>query len=262
MHSTCDPTDTNNACLCKDDHFLRSSTTCIQSYCSAEDFATAANSVQKLCKAAGVDISTDPAAQPTSTATATSAASAATTSIAASAATASAAASATPTGNAAAGTVVGKVISSVHAQPCNILQPQQNPSNMRFSTVLVAFAVSVAAASFLSERQSDPFPPCVLPCLTNVDRGSCAYHDTTCLCKSDAFLRATTICRQNLCSPEDSAIASQVGQALCKAAGVDVSSNPAAQDTGVATNNAATGPVVGKGIMVGGFVTAATVLAL
>lgn len=50
MHSTCDPF--NNSCLCKDDYYLRTSTTCIQSYCSAEDFATAAKLAQQLCKAA------------------------------------------------------------------------------------------------------------------------------------------------------------------------------------------------------------------
>ncbi|KAG9043486.1 hypothetical protein FS837_009496 [Tulasnella sp. UAMH 9824] len=273
MHSSCDPADTNNICLCKDDYFLRTSTTCIQNYCSTEDLATAANLALKLCKAAGVDISTNLASQPTSTATSTSAASAATTSAAASAATASA----TPTGNAAASTVVGKGMmvggfvvaavilailyhQSLPARPLNRLQQQQHPSNMRFSVVIIALAVSVASASFLAERQLR-FPSCVIPCLSNADLGLCSDTDYACLCVNDTYLRATTICGQNTCSPEDFATASQLAQKICKAAGVDISSNPATHPD-IATKNAATGLVVSQGIMVGGFVTAAVVLAL
>ncbi|KIO16739.1 hypothetical protein M407DRAFT_85663, partial [Tulasnella calospora MUT 4182] len=47
---TCSPTD--NTCLCKSDAYLRSTTSCIQSSCSAADLATAAGLAQQLCKAA------------------------------------------------------------------------------------------------------------------------------------------------------------------------------------------------------------------
>ncbi|KAG9043484.1 hypothetical protein FS837_009494 [Tulasnella sp. UAMH 9824] len=151
---------------------------------------------------------------------------------------------------------------------------------MRFSTVIVALAASVASASFLVERQSSSFPPCSIPCLTNAQTGSCSPTDNTCLCKSDDYLRSTTACIQNACSAADLATAATMAQTLCKAAGVDISTNPAAQPTGTAaasgaasaattsaaaasaTHNAATGTVVGKGMVVGGFVAAAAVLAL
>ncbi|KAG8938606.1 hypothetical protein FRC00_014641, partial [Tulasnella sp. 408] len=116
------------------------------------------------------------------------------------------------------------------------------------------------------------------------DYGTCAQTDAACLCKSDAYLRSTTNCIQGSCSAADLATAAQTAQSLCKAAGVDISTNPAAQPTGTAaasgaassapattsaaaaasatpTHNAATGTVVAKGMMVGGFVAAAAVLA-
>ncbi|KAG8939965.1 hypothetical protein FRC04_005778 [Tulasnella sp. 424] len=67
------------------------------------------------------------------------------------------------------------------------------------------------------------------------------------------------------CIDEGRSDAFAVAQQLCKAAGVDISTNPAAQPTTTATathNAAATSSVVGKGMMIGGFVAAAGVLAL
>ncbi|KAG8939966.1 hypothetical protein FRC04_005779 [Tulasnella sp. 424] len=159
---------------------------------------------------------------------------------------------------------------------------------MRFSTVIVALVASVVSASALSERQSGSFPPCSIPCLTNATTGSCSPTDNTCLCKSDDYLRSTTTCIQGACSAADLATAAGLAQQLCKAAGVDISNNPAAQPTSASgaaatgaaatsakssstaaaasatpTHNAAVaGSVVGKGMMVGGFVAAAAVLAL
>ncbi|KIO16740.1 hypothetical protein M407DRAFT_183030 [Tulasnella calospora MUT 4182] len=136
---------------------------------------------------------------------------------------------------------------------------------MRFSTVIVAIAASVVSASFLVERQSGSFPACGIPCLTNADVGTCAPTNNTCLCKSEVYLRVTTTCIKSSCSAADYATAADLGQQLCKAAGVDASTNPAAQPSGTTTtptSNAATGSVVGKGMVVGGFVAAAAVLAL
>lgn len=62
---TCAPTD--NACLCKYDNFLRTTTDCIESACSNQDLRAAAVVCQELCTAAGVNIMTNPAAQPRST---------------------------------------------------------------------------------------------------------------------------------------------------------------------------------------------------
>ncbi|KIO16738.1 hypothetical protein M407DRAFT_33598 [Tulasnella calospora MUT 4182] len=124
-----------------------------------------------------------------------------------------------------------------------------------------------------------------MPCLANANTAGCAGSDNTCLCKSDTYLRSTTDCIQNACSAADLATAGSLAQQLCKAAGVDISTNPAAQPTGTAaasgaassaaattsaaaaasatpTSNAATGSVVGKGMVFGGFVAAAAVLAL
>ncbi|KAG8893964.1 hypothetical protein FRC00_009760, partial [Tulasnella sp. 408] len=154
---------------------------------------------------------------------------------------------------------------------------------MRFSTVIVALAASVASASILAERQT-AFPDCATPCIVNADYGTCGQTDAACLCKSDAYLSSTTKCIQSSCSAADLATAAGTAQALCKAAGVDISTNPAAQPSGTAaasgaassapattsaaaaasatpTHNAATGTVVAKGMMVGGFVAAAAVLA-
>ncbi|KIO22158.1 hypothetical protein M407DRAFT_216884 [Tulasnella calospora MUT 4182] len=62
--SICSPTD--NACLCTNNSYLRSTTDCIQSSCSPEDLDAAAVIARKICSVAGVDIMTNPAAQPTS----------------------------------------------------------------------------------------------------------------------------------------------------------------------------------------------------
>ncbi|KIO16188.1 hypothetical protein M407DRAFT_233323 [Tulasnella calospora MUT 4182] len=152
---------------------------------------------------------------------------------------------------------------------------------MRFSTVIVALAASVASASFLVERQTG-FPACSLSCLTNADVGTCSPTDAACLCKSDTYLRSITSCSS--CNIVDQSTAASSLQQLCEAAGVDISTNPAAQPTGTAaatgaasaattsaaasaasvtpTKNSATGSVVGKGMVIGGFVAAAAVLAL
>ncbi|KAG9043483.1 hypothetical protein FS837_009493 [Tulasnella sp. UAMH 9824] len=67
----CAPTD--NACLCTNKPYLRSTTDCIQSSCSPQDLQAAAVIAQQICGDAGVDIRTDPAAQPTSTSASASA---------------------------------------------------------------------------------------------------------------------------------------------------------------------------------------------
>ncbi|KAG8939967.1 hypothetical protein FRC04_005780 [Tulasnella sp. 424] len=61
---SCTPTD--NACLCQNNPYLRSTTDCIQSSCSAADLQTATVVARQLCSDAGVNIATNPDAQPTS----------------------------------------------------------------------------------------------------------------------------------------------------------------------------------------------------
>ncbi|KAG8909847.1 hypothetical protein FRC01_006692 [Tulasnella sp. 417] len=168
---------------------------------------------------------------------------------------------------------------------------------MRFFT-LVAFAASLVSASVLSERQAS-FPACSVLCFTDPNIGTCPSTDVACLCTNNDYLRTTTDCVQKQCTLEDVAAAANAARQLCNAAGVDIATNPAAQPTDASgsailptstsasvagtdsvsapatttaseapasttttQNAAATGSVVGKGMIVGGFVAAAAVLAL
>ncbi|KAG8896844.1 hypothetical protein FRC01_011601, partial [Tulasnella sp. 417] len=55
----------DNACLCTNNAFLRSTTDCNEASCSPEDLEATAVVARALCSSVGVDIRTNPNAQPT-----------------------------------------------------------------------------------------------------------------------------------------------------------------------------------------------------
>ncbi|KIO22159.1 hypothetical protein M407DRAFT_28307 [Tulasnella calospora MUT 4182] len=61
----CSATDV--ACLCTNNPYLRATTDCNQSSCSPEDLEATAVVAREICLSAGVNIMTNPNAQPTST---------------------------------------------------------------------------------------------------------------------------------------------------------------------------------------------------
>ncbi|KAG8923403.1 hypothetical protein FRC00_006303, partial [Tulasnella sp. 408] len=167
---------------------------------------------------------------------------------------------------------------------------------MRFFTVL-SLAASLVSASTLSERQAS-FPTCSVLCFTDPDIGTCSSADVACICTNDNYLRTTTDCVVKQCPAEDVAAAASAAQQLCKAAGVDIATNPAAQPTNASgsailpastsasaagtdnvsaaatatvssaaasattsQNAAVASSVVDKGILIGGLVAAAAVIA-
>lgn len=56
---------------------------------------------------------------------------------------------------------------------------------------------------------------CALPCITNVDYGSCSPSDNACLCKSATYVNTTTTCIESSCTGSDLTTAIATAQALC-----------------------------------------------
>ncbi|EKM78262.1 hypothetical protein AGABI1DRAFT_114592 [Agaricus bisporus var. burnettii JB137-S8] len=63
----CEATD--NACLCKNEGFVSSSTNCIVSTCEGDDLETSLNAAKQLCAAVGVTLTSTPAALTSATST-------------------------------------------------------------------------------------------------------------------------------------------------------------------------------------------------
>ncbi|SJL09212.1 uncharacterized protein ARMOST_12588 [Armillaria ostoyae] len=82
---------------------------------------------------------------------------------------------------------------------------------------------------------------CALPCITNVDYGSCSPSDNACLCKSATYVNTTTTCIESSCTGSDLTTAIATAQALCAEVGVTFSST--SLPTGSATSASSGGSV-------------------
>jgi len=100
---------------------------------------------------------------------------------------------------------------------------------MRFSTVAIAALAATSASAFSVSKRQNGFPNCAVPCLMGTGyNGTCALTDNTCLCKDPAYTNLTTACIANACpNPSDLQEADGTAVALCKAAGVDLTSSTA-----------------------------------
>ncbi|KAK0444253.1 uncharacterized protein EV420DRAFT_1574977 [Desarmillaria tabescens] len=105
---------------------------------------------------------------------------------------------------------------------------------MRFSLTVFSALFVTAWGSMLLGRQTS-LPDCALPCITNVDYGSCSPSDNACLCKSETYVNTTTTCIESSCTGSDLTTAIATAQALCAEVGVTFSST--SLPTGSATRS-------------------------
>ncbi|KAK0475882.1 hypothetical protein IW261DRAFT_463189 [Armillaria novae-zelandiae] len=111
---------------------------------------------------------------------------------------------------------------------------------MRFSLTVLSALFVTAWGSMLLDRQTS-LPDCAIPCITNVDYGSCSPSDNACLCKSATYVNTTTTCIESSCTGSDLTTAIATAQALCAQVGVTFSST--SLPTGSATSAGSSGSV-------------------
>ncbi|KAG8944755.1 hypothetical protein FRC04_001570 [Tulasnella sp. 424] len=74
----------------------------------------------------------------------------------------------------------------------------------------------------------NPIPACAVECEQKAPTGSCGTDDSPetgkCLCENDDFIKFIVKCTVDSCSEEETKTAAFVGEALCRAYGVDISS--------------------------------------
>ncbi|KIO20047.1 hypothetical protein M407DRAFT_30280 [Tulasnella calospora MUT 4182] len=70
----------------------------------------------------------------------------------------------------------------------------------------------------------NPFPKCGVHCFENAPTSNCYQDDNKCLCEEKDFLESFVWCFKDSCKGEDLKTAKCVGEAWCRAAGVDISS--------------------------------------
>ncbi|KIO24116.1 hypothetical protein M407DRAFT_103825 [Tulasnella calospora MUT 4182] len=70
----------------------------------------------------------------------------------------------------------------------------------------------------------DPFPACAQTCVQNTKSSTCADpNDDACFCKDTAWVQAVDTCFKSSCTDPDLQTAKDVGEAECRAYGVDIS---------------------------------------
>ncbi|KIO22163.1 hypothetical protein M407DRAFT_120293 [Tulasnella calospora MUT 4182] len=75
----------------------------------------------------------------------------------------------------------------------------------------------------------NPVPACAKTCVENAPLGNCQDKtDVACLCKDPTYTQSVVSCAQSSCTDQDLKTATIVGEASCRAAGVDVSSTASA----------------------------------
>ncbi|KAK0186516.1 hypothetical protein F5146DRAFT_133983 [Armillaria mellea] len=114
------------------------------------------------------------------------------------------------------------------------------PFAMHLSFTVLSALFVTAWGSMLLDRQTS-LPDCALPCITNVDYGSCSPSDNACLCKSATYVNTTTTCIESSCTGSDLTTAIATAQALCAEVGVTFSST--SLPTGAATSAGSSGSV-------------------
>lgn len=71
---------------------------------------------------------------------------------------------------------------------------------------------------------TNPLPACASTCGNDVSTTGCTDTDGACLCKNTAYIQSVDSCFRGACTGTDLTNAEAVGEALCRAYGVDVSS--------------------------------------
>ncbi|KAG9029643.1 hypothetical protein FS837_003502, partial [Tulasnella sp. UAMH 9824] len=88
-----------------------------------------------------------------------------------------------------------------------------------------AEAAAAAAAEICKDAGIDyenPFPSCGVECAEKNLPADCDYDDGACFCNDDEYMKSFVQCIQNSCTDEDLESAASVGEALCRAYGVDI----------------------------------------
>ncbi|KIO19108.1 hypothetical protein M407DRAFT_140874 [Tulasnella calospora MUT 4182] len=88
-----------------------------------------------------------------------------------------------------------------------------------------AKAAALAEATYCNEagiNEQNPFPSCGAQCAQIAPFTNCAENNGACLCKNGAYMQAFVKCIHDFCTGEDLESASLVGEALCRAYGVDI----------------------------------------
>ncbi|KAG9045801.1 hypothetical protein FS837_005630 [Tulasnella sp. UAMH 9824] len=68
----------------------------------------------------------------------------------------------------------------------------------------------------------NPVPACAQGCVQNASLGNCQANDAACLCRDPTYVQNVTSCVGSKCTGQDLMTATIVGQASCRAAGVNV----------------------------------------
>lgn len=91
---------------------------------------------------------------------------------------------------------------------------------MKYSTVAVTFATLIAGV--IGQGIGD-LPPCPSKCIFGgTAKTSCSLIDIACSCRDLAYQKQLAECMAT-CPPEEAAKGAQVGAAICKQAGVEIS---------------------------------------
>ncbi|KAG9030049.1 hypothetical protein FS837_003378 [Tulasnella sp. UAMH 9824] len=87
-----------------------------------------------------------------------------------------------------------------------------------------AAAAGIAFCKAAGVDPTNPFPTCAQPCVNSATSSTCAADDDTCLCKDPNYIGPIVKCVHSSCTGQDLTTAETVGTALCRAAGVDITS--------------------------------------
>ncbi|KAG9019140.1 hypothetical protein FRB90_005977 [Tulasnella sp. 427] len=86
-----------------------------------------------------------------------------------------------------------------------------------------AAEAGIAYCKAVGINPENPFPECAVPCVDNAP-SKCADDDGVCLCNDNKYLEDVIHCLKDSCWGDDYKTSARVGEAYCRAAGVDISS--------------------------------------
>ncbi|KAG9010901.1 hypothetical protein FRB90_007537 [Tulasnella sp. 427] len=129
-------------------------------------------------------------------------------------------------------------LTGTDGSPCNSTDTACLCVNMNYITALstcigksctadeaqTAQAAGIATCQAAGIDLTNPVPACALTCESQAPVGTCAAKDGKCLCQNTEYLNSLKSCVSTACTGPDIETASVVGEALCRAYGVDVSS--------------------------------------
>ncbi|KIO24110.1 hypothetical protein M407DRAFT_244565 [Tulasnella calospora MUT 4182] len=94
-----------------------------------------------------------------------------------------------------------------------------------------AAALATCKAAGVDLTSSSPLPACAQPCDANTTSATCpapadpnTVPDVACYCKDTTYIQTIDTCFKSSCQGADLTTAEAVGEALCRAYGVDISS--------------------------------------